>query len=65
MFFQYFSRQILFSRTFQDSPVFKYFQACANPELFKKLVWVLLSTHNIFCLEDKIFFNNVILSKDL
>ena len=32
MFFKYFSRQILFSRTFQDSPVYSStFQACANP----------------------------------
>ena len=31
MFFKYFSRQILFSRTFQDSPVYSStFQACAN-----------------------------------
>ena len=34
MFFKYFSRQILFSRTLQDSPVCtSTFQACANPEL--------------------------------
>ena len=33
MFFKYFSRQILFSRTFQDSPVYSStFQACANPD---------------------------------
>ena len=32
MLFKYFSRQILFSRTFQDSPVnSSTFQACANP----------------------------------
>ena len=32
MFFKYFSRHILFSRTFQDSPVYSStFQACANP----------------------------------
>ena len=32
MFFKYFSRQILFSKTFQDSPVYSStFQACANP----------------------------------
>ena len=31
-FFKYFSRQILFSRTFQDSTVYSStFQACANP----------------------------------
>ena len=34
MFFKYFSRQIKFSRTFQDSPVkSSTFKACANPEL--------------------------------
>ena len=34
MFFKYFSRQTLFSITFQDSPVYSStFQACANPEL--------------------------------
>ena len=33
MFFQVLSRQILFLRTFQDSPVYSStFQACANPE---------------------------------
>ena len=33
MFFKLFSRQIKFSRTFQDSPVYSStFQACANPE---------------------------------
>ena len=33
MFIKYFSRQIEFSRTFQDSPVYSStFQACANPE---------------------------------
>ena len=32
MFFKYFSRQILFSRTFQDMPVYSSTsQACANP----------------------------------
>ena len=32
VFFKYFSRQILFSRIFQDSPVYSStFQACANP----------------------------------
>ena len=32
MFFKFFSRQIYFSRTFQDSPVYSStFQACANP----------------------------------
>ena len=32
--FKYFSRQILFSRTFQDSPVYSStFQACANPAI--------------------------------
>ena len=34
MFFKYFSRQILFTRTFEDSPVYSStctFQACANP----------------------------------
>ena len=32
MFFKYFSRQIYFSRTLQDSPVYlSTFQACANP----------------------------------
>ena len=32
MFFKYFSRQISFSRTFQDSPVYSStFQACADP----------------------------------
>ena len=34
MFFKYFSRQILLSRTFQDSPVYSStFQACANPDI--------------------------------
>ena len=34
VFFKYFSRQILFSRTFQDSPVYSStFQACANPAI--------------------------------
>ena len=40
--FKYFSRQILFSRTFQDSPVYSStFQACANPVACKdmKLEW--------------------------
>ena len=33
MFFKYLSRQILFSRTFQDSPVYSStFQACGNPD---------------------------------
>ena len=32
MIFQYFSRQILFSMTFQESPInSSTFQACANP----------------------------------
>ena len=32
VFFKYFSRQVLFSRTFQDSLVYSStFQACANP----------------------------------
>ena len=32
MFFKYFLRQTLFSRTFQDSPVYSStIQACANP----------------------------------
>ena len=32
--FKYFSRQFLFSRTFQDSPIYSStFQACANPYL--------------------------------
>ena len=32
VFFKYFSKQILFSRTFQDSPLYSStFQACANP----------------------------------
>ena len=32
MFFKYFSRQILFSRTSQEGPVYSStFQACANP----------------------------------
>ena len=32
VFFKSFLRQILFSRTFQDSPVYSStFQACANP----------------------------------
>ena len=36
MFFKYFSRQISFSRTFQDSPVYSStYQACANPVLLK------------------------------
>ena len=31
---KYFSRQILFSRTFQDSPVYSStFQACASPDV--------------------------------
>ena len=35
VFLKYFSRQILFSRTFQDSPVYSStFQACANPEIY-------------------------------
>ena len=34
MIFQYFSKQIYFSRTFQESPLnSSTFQACANPEL--------------------------------
>ena len=34
MFFKYFSSQILFSRTFQDSPVYSStFQACGNPAI--------------------------------
>ena len=36
MFFKYFSRQILFSRAFQDSPVYSStFQACVNPDISK------------------------------
>ena len=32
MFFKYFSKQILFSRIFQDNPVYSStFQACMNP----------------------------------
>ena len=39
MFFQYFSRQIYFSRTLQDSPVYSStFQACANPVKLNKLI---------------------------
>ena len=35
MFFKYFSRQILFSMTFLDSPVYSNtFQACANPDVY-------------------------------
>ena len=49
-FFKDFSRQILFSRTFQDSPVYSStFQACANPvtavlksQLFGSVVRVLV-----------------------
>ena len=38
--FQYFSRQILFSRTFQDSPVYSStFQACENPAFWSKAAW--------------------------
>ena len=38
MFFKYFSRQILFSRTFHDSPVYSStFQACANPKYQKAM----------------------------
>ena len=34
--FKYFSRKILFSRAFQDSPVFSStFQACSNPAILK------------------------------
>ena len=47
MFFKYFSRQILFSRTFQDSPVYSStFQACANPDL-SSLVYRSLFVHII------------------
>ena len=37
MIFQYFSRQISFSRTFQESPLnSSTFQACANPDKASK-----------------------------
>ena len=47
MFLEYFSRQILFSRTFQDSTVYSStaysstFQACENPDNFKVIALVL------------------------
>ena len=41
MFFKYFSRQIYFSRTFQDSPVYSStFQACANPGTIQPLITI-------------------------
>ena len=41
MFFKYFSWQILFSRTFQDSPVYSSaFQACANPVVILTLIFL-------------------------
>ena len=46
MFFKYFSRQILFSRTFQDSIVYSSsFQACANPDQLKNYVIPHPDTH--------------------
>ena len=48
--FKYFSWQISFSRTFQDSPVYSStFQACANPDInddFERVGQVLLGTFN-------------------
>ena len=40
MIFQYFSRQILFSRTFQESPLnSSTFQACVNPVITVDETW--------------------------
>ena len=39
MIFQYFSRSIRFSRTFQESPLYSStFQACGNPVLPERVV---------------------------
>ena len=56
MFFKDFSRQIVFSRTFQGSPVYSStFQACANPAASEDTVPVSLSLDGafIFSLTDR------------
>ena len=48
-----FSREILFSRTFQDSPVYSStFQACANPVQELTIVCILVFVHLVlsYCL---------------
>ena len=43
MFFKYFSRHILFSRTFQDSLVYlSTFQACVNPGI-QRVYFIILA----------------------
>ena len=57
MIFQYFSRQIYFSRTFQESPLYSStFQACANPD--KPLLEAFMHMHLVqkTCVPDDLFY---------
>ena len=48
-FFKYFSRQILLSRSFQDSPVYSStFQACANPEFIDFNAWCYFALRRMY-----------------